>query len=228
MKPDYIMFVFSILVSVWFVFYYMRKVHQYYGIEYFDKDLKNSDISLKRRTSWFILLMVLTGLMFYLKLNLVTISFMIIYMSIGVSVSVTDLSYHIIPDRYHFFGLGAGIAELMTHYMTGQPVAWLMIMINLFFVLFLYMTGMIYEKVRGLEGLGMGDIKLLIWMSVVLSDYFVYGFLIGILGALCMQFLIAIMKRKSTLGNAFALGPYLVFGMVIIRIFEQQVPVILK
>ena len=118
--------------------------------------------------------------------------------------------------------------ELMTHYMTGHSVAWLMIMINLFFVIFLFLTGLLYEKIRGLEGLGMGDIKLLIWMSVVLSDYFVYGFLIGILGALCIQLLIAIMKRKSTLGNAFALGPYLVFGMVIIRIFEQQVPVILK
>lgn len=225
MNWNQILFGLSVLFSMWMVFFYMRKVHQFYGVEYFDQNPDDAKIPVKRCLPLVFLLVFLVAVMFYQKTDLTTIAFSIFYLSIGVAISITDLSYHVIPDRYHLFGLVIVMGELATRFNSDLSISWEWIILNLVFTLFLLLTGFIYQKIRGLEGLGMGDVKLLIWMGVVISELFIYGFLLGIIVALFVQCVHAIIKGKSMLRQPFALGPYLVTGFMTVRIFKNQFPI---
>ena len=128
-----------------------------------------------------------------------------------------DRAFQIIPDRFHTIGfigasgyLAAGIyaspASLST-YIFGV-IAGLLLPVSLLGINFLY------SKFRTVDGLGLGDVKALLWLPLAIGDKIWIAFAGACILAGFVQGTKMLFRRKIDLQSPFAFGPYIVICVV--------------
>jgi leader peptidase (prepilin peptidase)/N-methyltransferase len=141
----------------------------------------------------------------------------LLFFSLLVPIAFIDIDHRIIPDELSLGGLVAGIAlSFLPGGSWKDSVAGALLGGGL-----LFGTAFLYEKVRGIEGMGGGDVKLLAmigaflgWRGVVLTVFL--ASLIGLAGGL-----VAMRKGPDGLKTAIPFGPYLCIAALAVRYFGE-------
>ena len=129
----------------------------------------------------------------------------LVFFSLLVPIVFIDIDHRIIPDELSLGGLAAG---LLVSFLPGGDwkgsIAGALLGGGI-----LYATAVLYEKVRGAEGMGGGDIKLLAmigafvgWRGTLATIFF--GALLGAVGGI-----LSMRKGGEGLKTAIPFGPYL-------------------
>lgn len=129
-----------------------------------------------------------------------------IFIFASVTASFIDLKHYILPDVFTLGGLVIGLVgaslnpersfiDALIGFLVGGG--------------FLYLTAYVHYRVRGIEGMGGGDIKLVAWIGAVLgwqSLLFVFcvASIAGVVGALVLSTLF-----KKSLKDPIPFGPFL-------------------
>jgi leader peptidase (prepilin peptidase)/N-methyltransferase len=143
----------------------------------------------------------------------------LLFFSLLVPIVFIDIDYRIIPDELSLGGLAAGI--LLAFFPGGDWKG------SLGGALlgggFLYGTAFVYEKARGVEGMGGGDVKLLAmigaflgWKGAILTIFI--GSLLGAAGGF-----VAMRKGRDGLKTAIPFGPYLCVAALAVRFFGEGI-----
>jgi leader peptidase (prepilin peptidase)/N-methyltransferase len=137
----------------------------------------------------------------------------LVFFSLLVPIVFIDIDHRIIPDELSLGGLAAG---LLVSFLPGGDwkgsIAGALLGGGI-----LYATAVLYEKVRGAEGMGGGDIKLLAMIGAfvgwrgTLATIFVGSFLGAVGGILSMR------KGGEGLKTAIPFGPYLCVAALLSR-----------
>lgn len=126
-----------------------------------------------------------------------------------------DLEFRIIPDR---FSLGnwavAIIITFFNWFKFDAPLTEALIGGLLGFGIFFWI-GWFYEKVKGIEGLGFGDVKMMGWLGTWLG---ISGLPVLVLTASLTGLLVgvAVMIKEGNLKTAIPFGPFLALGAIIV------------
>lgn len=142
-----------------------------------------------------------------------TLIFKIFFVTILVSLLITDLKKMLIPDRIIIPALVISLVFLLAEAVISQniqPLAWSILSglsIGLFFMTLILLT-------QG-KGMGGGDVKLGVFMGLILSfpnSYLalVLSFLSGALVAVAL-----LISGKKRFGETLPFGPFLVIGAII-------------
>lgn len=137
----------------------------------------------------------------------------LVFFSLLVPIVFIDIDHRIIPDELSLGGLAAG---LLVSFLPGGDwkgsIAGALLGGGI-----LYATAVLYEKVRGAEGMGGGDIKLLAMIGAfvgwrgTLATIFIGSFLGAVGGILSMR------KGGEGLKTAIPFGPYLCVAALLSR-----------
>ena len=120
-----------------------------------------------------------------------------------------DLEHRIIPDRFSFGGwiLALGAAALW-----GVPDIYSSLAGGIFGAGSFWFMAWAYEKWKGVEGLGFGDVKMMGWLGSWIGFFGVpWIILVGSLSGLVVG-LIAMRKSKDGMQTAIPFGPFLALG----------------
>ena len=132
-----------------------------------------------------------------------------------------DLDHMIIPDTISLGGLIVGVVATVFGIIPGMT--WKMSVMGLIFgALVLYIPAVVYEKLRGIEGLGGGDVKLLAMIGAFCGPYGALFVLIvsSLVGSLAGILNMAFRGGSSTTPIPF--GPFLAFAAVF-YVFAGQI-----
>jgi leader peptidase (prepilin peptidase)/N-methyltransferase len=142
-----------------------------------------------------------------------------VFIALGVAITFIDLDHRIIPDELSLGGWAFGLLTAYWDFRNGwgHLVAASIIGSGIFFAF-----GYLYEKVKGIEGLGMGDVKYMgtigsflgfggLWSSIMISS--VVGVLVGLIVG-------RLQKSEDLMKVAIPYGPFLVFGALIELLYE--------
>jgi leader peptidase (prepilin peptidase)/N-methyltransferase len=136
-----------------------------------------------------------------------------------VLVSDIDIAERIIPDVVILPVAAIGVAG-MTILDPGGGPRWVWLVSGLGAAGFLLGAGLVYERLRGVEGMGMGDVKLALCMGFFLGAAVIPALFIGfIAGALAGIVLLAGGRSAKT---AIPFGPFLAFGAVVALVCGDQ------
>jgi leader peptidase (prepilin peptidase) / N-methyltransferase len=135
----------------------------------------------------------------------------LVFLAVLVLVSEIDLEVRLIPNLVVLpaaaFGLGAMILIDPSHWY--EYVA-----ASLGAAAFFLVVAVLYERIRGVSGMGMGDVKLALCMGAYLGASVIPALFIGfILGAVFGGVVMA--RRKGTMKSALPFGPFMAAGGVI-------------
>jgi len=146
-------------------------------------------------------------------------------------VIVSDLRYHVIPDRFQLLGgLGAaGFAALAWLPATATfstlsigefPVKFLLFnaLKGVGVAVALYIAGLLYSRLRHREAMGFGDIKLIAWLGIALGSDTLNVLFYSLVAAAVLMFPLWLIRRRR-FEHAFAFGPYIVLGCLIHGLF---------
>lgn len=123
--------------------------------------------------------------------------------------TLVDVEFRIIPDR---FSIGGWVVAMSAALATGTP-HWGDALLGsaLGFGIFLAMA-LFYEKVRKIEGLGMGDVKMMAWLGAWLGAWAVPQLvLIASLSAMIVG-LVSMRTSGEGMRTALPFGPFLALG----------------
>jgi leader peptidase (prepilin peptidase)/N-methyltransferase len=136
----------------------------------------------------------------------------LLFVAALILVSDIDIGERIIPDVV-ILPVAAIGALGMTVLDPGGGARWVWLVSGLGAAGFLLGAGLIYERLRGVEGMGMGDVKLALCMGVFLGTAVIPALFIGfIVGALAG---IALLARGHSSKTAVPFGPFLACGAVV-------------
>ena len=136
----------------------------------------------------------------------------LLFVAALVLVSDIDLEHRIIPDVVILPTALIG-AVGMTILSPGGGPRWEWLAAGLGAAGFLLAAGFVYERVRGGEGMGMGDVKLALCMGFYLGAAVIPALFIGfVVGAVVGIVLVA---RGESAKTAVPFGPFLAFGAVV-------------
>jgi len=133
--------------------------------------------------------------------------------SIGLALAVIDIKRQILPDSLIVTGV---LISLFRLFFTGRW-EFLISALGLFgFYLVIYYASML---VYGKEGLGFGDVKLALFVGLVLGwwQWVIMATIIAFLTGSVVS-VILILSRKKKLKSSLAFGPFMLWGMVIAKI----------
>lgn len=128
-----------------------------------------------------------------------------------------DIDFRIIPDR---FSLGGWVIALGLSGLTGQPPFWESALGGLMGFGMFYAMALFYLKWKGIEGLGMGDVKMMGWLGSWIGFFTVpfvvlFASLSGLVAGLwAMRTSSEGLKTAIPFGPFLALGAYLGFLLV--------------
>ncbi len=167
-------------------------------------------------------LFALLSLTLYWKYGL-SPAFAVFFVFIAAMVAVfwIDLDHMIIPDAISLNGTVIGLAAATGGLVPG--VAWQDSFIGLILgALILYIPAVMYEKIRGVEGLGGGDIKLLAMIGTFVGPYGVIFvlFFASFIGSLTALAGIAFKRTASSTPIPF--GPFLTAAAVLYVFVGQE------
>lgn len=139
-------------------------------------------------------------------------------------VYLVDRQLLIIPDRLQLLGLCGGLLYVVFLIRSGEDMKMVLLEtgFSLLMVVLLWVLSFIYLKLRQSVGFGMGDIKLLGWLSFFVGKRMADVILMAIACGLIHLFLVAVknsLKEKKLVlpkgQEAFAFGPSIVIGVVL-------------
>jgi len=154
--------------------------------------------------------------------NLITNIIILLFVYFLITISLIDIDYKIIPDPLNIpFILITILISICSQFgLELDPILTSGFKLSLFGFLIggamLYIISIIYEKLRGREGLGFGDIKLLAGIGILFGPLNVYlTILIGsVLGTIAAIPLLILKKRGFN--SELPFGPYLAIGCLIV------------
>ncbi len=167
--------------------------------------------------SWrYPLVEALTGLLFAALAALdgpsAVLGLRLLFVAALVLVSDIDVEHRIIPDVVILPTALIGAVGMSILSPGGGP-RWEWLAGGLGAAGFLLAAGFVYERVRGVEGMGMGDVKLALCMGFYLGAAVVPALFIGfVVGAVVGVVLVA---RGESTQTAVPFGPFLAFGAVV-------------
>lgn len=130
----------------------------------------------------------------------------------------------LIPDRLQILGVVSGFLFLMVQVLSGESLKELLLQLSFAWgvVLLLWLLSAAYFKLRGVVGIGMGDIKLLAWLSLLVQtrivDVIFIAIIIGVSQLILTSIVKSFQKKSLTLPlgtQAFAFGPAIVLAVVL-------------
>jgi len=127
-------------------------------------------------------------------------------------VTYIDIDFRIIPDR---FSLGNWGVALMALFIFGEPDMWQGLLGGAmgFGLFFLLAWG--YEKLKGIEGLGFGDVKMMGWLGTWLGlEWVPFIIFVASVSGLVVG-LYQMRKSGDGLQSALPFGPFLAFAALI-------------
>lgn len=142
-----------------------------------------------------------------------------------IALSFIDLEFKIIPDQINFGGLFAGVLFSVVNSIKAQSLEPVLSAITGAAVGagFLYLVAFLYLKYRGIEGLGMGDVKLMAfigayagWFGALFTIFF--G---SLAGAVVGVTVIKLLKKDYYYEIPF--GPFLATGGLIYLFFGEYI-----
>lgn len=134
-------------------------------------------------------------------------------------VILADAKFQVIPDRFQMVG-AIGAAGFAYHTGAGPLEPRLVAVgVGLFMVAGLYGLTRLYTLVRQRDALGLGDVKLLAWLSLAFGPDTFFVLVYGLLLALLAVMPLLVFRRKS-MHSFFAFGPFLAAAAVL-RLVEM-------
>jgi leader peptidase (prepilin peptidase) / N-methyltransferase len=150
--------------------------------------------------------------------NAVAVSCSMLLMVIFGSVSYFDFRYLIIPD---FVNAGLLLSGLFVATLRGNEEFFYATLVAIGIAMFFYTVVYIYAKVRGRQGLGMGDVKFIAAASTWVGLSGVpWLLLIASSAALVHALLKGISGGKLNSATRLPFGPYLALGLLIVWHFQ--------
>jgi leader peptidase (prepilin peptidase)/N-methyltransferase len=143
----------------------------------------------------------------------------LLFVAALILVSDIDIAERIIPDVVILPVAVIGVVG-MTILNPGGGARWEWLVSGLGAAGFLLGAGLVYQRLRGVEGMGMGDVKLGLCMGFFLGVAVIPALFIGfIAGALAGIVLLARGKSSTT---AVSFGPFLALGAVVSLVCGDQ------
>lgn len=135
----------------------------------------------------------------------------LIFVSALVLVTQVDLEMQIIPDVVILPTAAVGLFLMV---LVGDGAWWEWPVAGAGAALFLLAIAWLYERIRGIEGMGLGDVKMALCMGIYLGAGVVPALFIGFVsGAVVGVAIMAATKRDAK--TAVPFGPFLAAGAVI-------------
>ncbi len=135
----------------------------------------------------------------------------LIFVSALIVITQVDLEIRIIPDVVILPAAAVGLPLMIAF---GGGAWWQWPVAGLAAFAFLFLIGEIYYRLRGVEGMGFGDVKLALCMGIYLGPSVIPALFIGfLLGALLGASLMA--TQRGGAKTAIPFGPFLALGAVI-------------
>ncbi|MBS1982781.1 MAG: prepilin peptidase [Bdellovibrionales bacterium] len=134
-----------------------------------------------------------------------------------VAIVFIDIEFRIIPDRFSLGNWGVALAAAV---LWGSPSWELAVLGSLFGFGSFYLLAWVYERFKGIEGLGFGDVKMMgwlgAWLGILATPYVILlasftGLAVGI---------IAMRTSKDGLQTAIPFGPFLAAGAYAVWILQ--------
>ena len=145
--------------------------------------------------------------------SLALLIYWLILFSGSLAIIIFDFKYMLIPDQVLYPLIGAALLRLpFSHQWQVVPVA-------LASGAFLYSLFLITKK----KGMGLGDVKLALLLGLVLGwpNILVAYFLAFLTGSIIG--VILILNKKKRFKDRIAFGPFLLLGMVIAKLWGEQI-----
>lgn len=142
-----------------------------------------------------------------------------------IALSIIDLEFKIIPDQINFGGLFVGLVFAAVNSIKAQSLEPLVSAVAgaAAGAGFLYLVAFLYLKYRGIEGLGMGDVKLMAfigaytgWFGALFTIFF--GSLTGVIVGVAV---IKLLKKDYYYEIPF--GPFLAAGGLVYLFFGEYI-----
>ena len=208
-----------LIYSLFLFFYYLPHVYQYYASTYFEMQGERSVVKIPHRIFLFMLSFII--LYFFSSFYHINKAINLYYLLIPLAISISyfDLKFRVIPDRFHLMSICL-IAPMI--FMNKPEINGTLIVdygFAFIFIFFLISSNFIYAKFRKQDGIGWGDIKLLLWMMLVLKEAVVGVFFVSVLLSLIFYFIKRIVKKGEPFGDSFAFAPYLM-GVFLVVLFS--------
>ncbi|MEO5667280.1 MAG: prepilin peptidase [Bdellovibrionota bacterium] len=127
-------------------------------------------------------------------------------------VTYIDIDFRIIPDR---FSIGNWVAAAVFCFVFRDPEPWQGLLGGAlgFGMFFLLAWG--YEKIKGIEGLGFGDVKMIGWLGTWLGlEWVPFIIFVASISGLAVG-LIQMRKSEEGLQAALPFGPFLAFAALV-------------
>jgi leader peptidase (prepilin peptidase)/N-methyltransferase len=168
----------------------------------------------------------LTGLASVLSLLKAGLSidyiFIFLFLSILIAITFIDIDFKIIPDElnligflsglfYSYFRVDFSVVDALLGAVVGAGILW--------------SIAFIYEKSRGIEGLGFGDVKMMVFLGTYLGWFgslftIFFASLIGSIVGLAAAY---ISKEKNKGQYEIPFGPFLALGGAIFIFFGEEI-----
>lgn len=158
---------------------------------------------------------LLTGLLFvavfYKSGYTLTTLELCLFTAAAVPCFFIDYKHMYLPDIYTLSGIAIGILGSVIN-PEFRPL-FLSLSGAIFGGGFFYLTAVFYKKLRGIDGMGGGDIKLMAWLGALFGAQSLMFILIvsSVAGTLVGTYII-FMKKKSSKNLAIPFGPFLIFA----------------
>jgi len=169
---------------------------------------------------------LLTGILFvfaFAKWGLtIDFAFYAYFIASMIAIAFIDLKHFIIPDKINFAGILMGF---IFAYLRQDFTVLDALIGGLVGSLFLFAIYFLYLKVRGIEGLGMGDVKMLAFVGTF-TGYFGSLFVIfvgSLLGAIIGILLLKIQGEKDLTKTVLPFGPFLAIASIIYIFFGEYI-----
>ncbi|MCO4792369.1 MAG: prepilin peptidase [Bacteriovoracaceae bacterium] len=133
-----------------------------------------------------------------------------------VAVLWLDFKFKIIPDEIQLLGLCGAI---LTCVFGLKFIGFINIGIGIALPFLLIILNFIYNKVNGKEGIGQGDIKLLLWLALIAGSSIFKVFTYSIILAIPFSLIVVWKKGRH---EAFPYGPWIVFSFIAIELMKSE------
>jgi len=123
-----------------------------------------------------------------------------------------DLFFHVIPDRFHVVSFLVVLGLLYVSHVSFEEI-----IIRVLFAFFVYVgfvvLNSLYSYARSKDGIGLGDVKLFSWLSILffegVFEIILYSLMLSVLLVIPMY-----VVRKRDFNEGFAFAPAILFGVL--------------
>jgi len=127
-----------------------------------------------------------------------------------------DLEFRIIPDRFSLGNWAVAAVLVLFNWLKFDAPLTDALLGGLFGFGVFFSIGWFYEKIKGMEGLGFGDVKMMGWLGTWLG---VSGLPVLVLTASITGLIVGVivmLREKGDLKTAIPFGPFLALGAVVV------------